>query len=228
MDRLTLARRLSRECGINQIGPSSTTNQTGEYLRVVTWIDDAYKSVQLVSSQWQFLRKEFSFSLTAAKVAYTPAEALLTDFSEWVSDDEGDSEDFRIYLTASDEQFMTYMPWEMFRVAYMVGTQRTMTGRPSVYTIKPDDALMFYPIPDAVYTCVGEYFMVPDVMELDKDIPIFPARFHEIILYRAMMYYGAYSQEPDKYAVGEREYKRLLRTLKKSQLPQMAWGNPLV
>ena len=227
MNRLELAQRLSRECGINQSGPSATTNQTGEYLRVINWVDDAYKSVQLVTSTWQFLRKEFSFALTATKATYTPAECGLTDFSEWVSDDEGDSEDFRIYLVAADERFMTYMPWEMFRVAYMLGTQRTMTGRPSVYTIRPDDSLMFYPIPDDVYTCVGEYYMVPDVMTANTDIPIFPERFHEIILHRAMMYYAAYSQEPDKYAVGEREYKRLLRGLKKSQLPQMGWGEPL-
>ena len=227
MNKLALTKRLSRDCGVNQAGPSTTLNQSGEYLRLVNWIDDAYKSIQILYSTWQFLREEFNFATVIGTASYTPAAVGLTDFAEWVSDDDQDSEDFRLYLTAPDEKYLVYMPWEMFRVAYMVGTQRTQTGRPSVYTIRPDDTVMFYPIPDQIYTCLGEYYKVPDVMTADTDEPIFPERFHEAILYRAMMSYGAYSQEPDKYSVGDREYRRIIRGLKKSQLPQMSWGEPL-
>ena len=227
MNKLELVIRLSRDCGINQIGPSSTTNQTGEYLRLVNWIDDAYKSIQIVHPTWQFLRKEFSFAMTAAKSSYTPTEAGLTDFAEWVADSDGDSEDFRVYLSASDEQFMSYVPWDEFRVSYMVGSQRAQTGRPSIYTIKPDDSIMFFPIPNDAFYCVGEYYTAPDIMLIDTDSPIFPERFHEAVLYRAMMFYGLYSQEPDKYSVGDREYRRIMRMLERSQLPQMEWGEPL-
>jgi hypothetical protein len=227
MNKLALTKRLSRDCGINQVGPASTTNQTGEYLRLVNWIDDAYKSIQIIHRTWQFLRKEFSFPMVVGTPTYTPTVAGLTDFAGWVADSDGDSEDFRIYLTASDEQYMVYMPWDDFRQTYYMGSQRTQTGRPHVYTIKPDDTLMFFPIPDQIYTCLGEYYMTPDEMTLDTDVPIFPVRFHEIVLYRAMMFYGAYSQEPDKYSVGAAEYKKILRGLELSQLPQMEWGEPL-
>jgi hypothetical protein len=121
---------------------------------------------------------------------------------------------------------MTFIPWDEYRQMYLIGSSRTTTGKPSVYTIKPDESILLYPIPNDVFTIVGEYFRTPDTMDIDADEPIFPERFHEAILYRAMMFYGMYSQEVDKYSAGEREYKRVMRGMR-TLLPQPTWGAPL-
>lgn len=227
MNKLELTKRLSREAGVNQSGPVTTINQVGDYKRLVDWIDTAYEDIQTAHATWQFLRKEFSFATVSGTATYTPAAAGLSDFAEWVSDDDGDSENFRIYLTAADEQFIDYIPWDLFREVYLFGTQRTQTGRPTVYTIKPDDTLMFFPIPNDVFTCLGEYFRIPFTMTLNDDEPVFPDRFHIAVMWQALKYYGAYSQESDKYMTGQIEYRKRLRALEKSQLPQIAWGEPL-
>ena len=219
MNRLELVKRLSREAGVNQSGPSSTLNQTGEYLRLVDWIDTAYDNVQTTHATWQFLRKEFTLSLTAGVAEYAPS--LIVDFAEWIDDD------LRVYQQASDEQIIEYVPWELFRLGYLIGTQRNQTGRPSIFTIKPDETIVFFPIPNNSFTCKGEYYQTPDVMTNDASEPIFPVRFHLAILWRALMLYGAYSQEPDKYSVGQSEYKVAMRGLEKSQLPHITWGEPL-
>ncbi len=227
MNKLALTQRLSRETGVNQVGPVTTIGQTGEYKRLVDWIDTAYEDIQTVHSTWQFLRSEFSFPMVVGTASYTPTAAGLTDFAEWVSDSDGDSEDFRIYFLAADEGYMTYLPWEEFRQIYMIGTARTQTGKPSVYTIKPDDTLLFHPIPDKIYTVLGEYYTEPDTMDADADVPIFPERYHLAVMWLALKHYGAYSQEADKYMIGQVEYRKKLRGLEKSQLNQMTWGEPL-
>ena len=227
MNRLQLTQRLSREANVNQTGPTSTLNQVGEYLRLVNWIDAAYEEIQVAHATWNFLRYEFSFALTIGVANYTATAAGLTSFSEWVADDEGESEDFRIYTTASDEQYMTYVPWDMFRVNYMVGTQRTQTGKPSIYTIKPDGSLLFFPIPDFAYTVLGEYYKAPQVMSADADVPIFDEKFHLTIMWKALMFYGAYASEADKYTFGNQQFKKLMRAMENRYLPQTSWGNPL-
>jgi len=227
MNKLALTQRLCRETGVNQVGPVTTINQVGDYKRLVDWIDTAYEDIQTIHATWQFLRKEFSFVTVAGTAAYSPSSLPPADFSEWVADDDGDSEDFRIYLNASDEGYMVYLPWDEFRQVYMIGNARTQEGRPTVYTIKPDDTLILHPIPNDVFTVTGEYYRTPDKMEVNDDEPIFPERFHLAVMWLALKHYGAYSQEPDKYMVGQVEFKKKLRGLEKSQLPQMAWGAPL-
>lgn len=220
MNRLDLVKRLSRESGVNQAGPSTTLNQTGEYLRLVDWVDTAYNNVQTTHSTWNFLRKNFTLPLSAGVSQY--ACSLISDFGEWIEDN------FTLYLNTSDEQFVEYIPWELFRVWYLIGTQRTQTGRPSIFSIMPDETLIFFPIPDDSYSVSGEYYRTPDKMTVDASSPIFPERFHLAVLWRALMLYGAYSQEPDKYSVGQNEYKVVIREMEKSQLPHISWGEPLV
>lgn len=222
MDKLALVRRLCSECGITDSGgPSTTLAQTGEYLRAVNWVDQANSDIQNTHSTYEFLRTEFSGSISGATNEYTAAALGITDFGTW------EKNDFRVYSAISDESIVCYVPWAEFRMHYMLGTARTQTGRPIVFTVKPDKKVRIFPVPDAAYTLVGEYFKAPIAMADDDDEPPFPEQFHMGVVWRAMMFYGSYSSEADKYAMGKDEYKKVIRGLERDQLPPITWAEPI-
>lgn len=221
MTFLELAKRLRQECGIPGSGPNSLSAQTGELKRVVDWISAAYIDIQSIHTTWDFLRKEFSFSCVNGTENYGVTKHGLTDLAEW------DVDTVRCYLTESDEQFLEFYPWEQFRDTWKIGTNRTRTGRPICFSVKPDNSLTFDCVPDAAYTISGEYYSTPVEMGTDAQSPIFPAQFHLAIVFRAMMYAGAYLAEPDKYSFGDSEFRRLIGRMEMSQLPPVLSGEPL-
>jgi len=191
-------------------------------LRVVEWIAAAYEDIQNTHATWGCLRDDFSFSTIDGTQAYTPAAVSITDHATWIE------EDIRIYSSVADESFLDYCMWEDFKIAYMRGTHRSQEGRPSIVSVKPsNNALTLWQLPDAVYTVLGEYYKVPDVLSGDSDSPLFPARFHMIIVWRALMFYGAYVAADEKYAHGQNEYRGLMMDLELDQLEEMVYGEPL-
>jgi len=214
---LELVQRLAQEAGIGS-GPTTVIAQTGEYLRCVNWVKTAYEEIQGVHPDWLFLRKDLTFSTTSLSI-------VITDLGAYKKDS------FRCYLTAtgvSDEQMLDYIPWDEFKEVYDIGSSRTQTGRPSIITARPNDnSLYIWPISDADYTVVGEYYSSPHAMTLDTSDPIFP-QHHMAIVWKALTYYGAYSSEPDKFAHGNDQYGKLLAKMELSQLPDIIWGDQYV
>jgi hypothetical protein len=219
--RLTLTQRLSREAGVNFIGPITTIGQTGKYGQLVEWIDTAYNDIQSLHPTWKFLRKEFSHAITSPTAVYTPADFGLTSFKEWVTTD------MRLYLLIGDEADITYYDWEDFRAWCGLGNNTTLTQRPYVFTVKPDDSLQFWPIPNDTYTCRGEYFRANHAFTADADVPLFHDDFSLAIMWRALMFYGTDMSEGDKFSRGSAEYLSLIRKLEKKYLPRVTWGRPL-
>jgi len=226
MTFLQVCQRLGQEAAIGNMGnPSDVVSQVGEEKRIVDWVATVYEDVQNLHLDWNFLRTSFSFAMTSGTGAYPTTS--VTNYASW---DQDGPDTFRTYLTASgisDEQVIQYVAWEDYRTAYLLASQRTTTGRPTIYTIKPDESLLLWPIPDDDYTLVGEYFILPDIMAVSGDIPIIPPRFHMVLVWGGLMFYGAYSAEPDKYAFGEDRYEKILRKLEIDQLPQLSFGESL-
>ena len=55
MNRLQLVQRLALECGVS--GDITTTiNQTGEALRLVTWVDQGWENLQTEHDDWDWMR----------------------------------------------------------------------------------------------------------------------------------------------------------------------------
>ena len=219
MNYLALCQRLRMEAGVSGTGPSAVTGQTGELGEIVTWVNAAYEDIQSLHTTWLFRQDDFSVSLISGTYTYTPASLSIDDLLEWKTDD------VRIYLDAADEAQITYTPWDDFRRAYMIGS--LPSGRPSVFSVKPNNSIVFWPTPDGAYTCVGEYVKQVDTLSGNTDTPIFPSDFHMLIVWRALKYYAGLLAAPEKYAHGEAEYQRLMRAMENSQLPKIGWGNPL-
>lgn len=225
MNFIALCQRARQEMGIAGTGPSTVLSPSGEMGRVVDWVNSAYQDIQNAHHDWQFLVTDFSLPVSSDDNEYSYSDASITNFGEWIP------ESFRIYLTAtgtSDEGFLSFVDWRDYRDVYQFGTRRTQTGRPNAITIKPDRTLMLNPVPDDAFTVVGEYYAEPYTLSDSTDTPVFDSKYHMAIVWRALMMFGVYSAEPDKYAHGEREYKKILRKMEFNELPKIRFGAPLV
>ena len=221
MNFLQLCQRLRQECGIAGSGPTTVISQTGELGRIVSWVLSAYEEIQNLHSTWRFLQTDFSFSTVASTQNYTKTTLSLTNLGSWKTDD------VRIYSAVTDETYLTYFPWNKFKELYLYGSQRTQTERPTIFSIKYDDSISLWAIPNDTYTVNGEYFKTAQTMTLDADEPLIPTAYQMAIVWKGLMLYAAYNSVPDAYSHGQQEYKSILRKLEFSQLDRMTWGNPL-
>ncbi|MBC8438989.1 MAG: hypothetical protein H8D87_04820 [Deltaproteobacteria bacterium] len=221
MNFLEICQRARSEAGIPGTGPSSVVAQTGQLLRVVQWVSEAYEEIQNLHPTWRFLQKSFDFSTIIGTATYTPTGVALSDFGKWKTND------FRVYLTESDETFLVFEPWETFRSYYNFGAFRSQTGRPIVITVKPDDSLMTYPISEQVYTIDGQYYRSAHIMTANADEPLFATQFHMAIVWKALMLYSGDLGAADLYAHAQLEYKKLSNKMRFKYLPKVTFGRPL-
>ena len=136
----------------------------------------------------------------------------------------------RIYSTSvgvSNEMMMPCIGYDQFRDLWQYGAMRTTQTRPTVFAIDPQYNLLLGALPDAVYTVNGEYFQAPSTLSADSDVPVMPARWHNLIVYRAMQHYGMYEAAPEVLQRGQIEFSKMLSRLQAQQLPVMTFGASL-
>ena len=229
MNHLQLVQRLHSESGSQGTTPANVTGQTGRNARLVNWIGTAYGDIQRLHESWLFRVDEFSFPTISGTQNYTPAGVGIDDLANWKYDpDPNNLSGIRLYSSEVDEQDLIYLPWDDFRATYKFGSFRSQSTRPTIFSIKPDMSMDLWAIPDAVFTVNGEYIKTVDALSGNTDTPIIPADHHLIIVWKALMYYGAFEGAPEVYAHGAKEYGDMLVKLEINQLPKMVWGSPLV
>lgn len=237
MTFLQLCQRVCLECAIGDADgsePTGVTNQIGELARVVAWVQTAWEEIQTASESWRWMRSRFSVNTVADIDTYAPDDctdsrlsAPINRFSSWRVNDPRNPP--RAYLTSGGvggQYFLGYLSWDDFCATYRIGT--LTTGMPVHITMDPQNNLVLGPIPDGVYTIVGEYQMAPQPLAADADEPEMPAQFHMLIVYDAMSKYAGYevAQEVEARAV---KYGGPLRyRLERNQLPAFRTGRPLV
>lgn len=176
------------------------------------------------------MRQDFSFQLAQGTGDYTPTGnaptgAALSDFKKWWTDT------LRVYRTSigvGDEQWLVNWPYSVFRDTYRYNLQSTLQGRPVVFAVRPrDNALMFGAIPDATYTCVGEYQIAPVALTADTDTPAIDTDLHEVIVYKAMLSYGIEQAAGEVIARATAKYNELLGRMRDKYLPEVRLSAPL-
>lgn len=224
---LELVNRARRECGVTGPALSTLSNLSGESLRIAEWVAESWNDLQTMHTGWLFMNRKFSFTTTANKQTYTPAECGVNDLSHWFL------RTFRCYVTAqgrSSEQFLIYNDRLLFRDVYQFGPALTNYQRPTIFTVEEDGLnLSFGAIPDSnAYTILGEYYAKPSEMLVAADEPgDLPWEYRMILVYDAMKRYGAYESAPEVFDRGRDGYDLKLSELERTHLPIITLGEPL-
>lgn len=232
LDLVNLARS---EAGIDSSDLS--TLQSGlnaESARFKSWVAREWLRLQAEHDDWDFLRTTFAFTTTASQFAYTPKEAGATTdgtsagtsiLSRWKEDS------FRVSTFGSnyaDEAILIPIGYDRFRNLYQFGNNRVGSGKPVNFAVRPSDrALCFGLMPSGQYDINGEFWRTPQELSADDDEPLMPAKFHDLVAFRALRAYGIYMAAPEVIGRADESIGRLYAALAGEQLPQFGMGPPL-
>jgi len=235
---LQLCQKVASESGtVNGTFPSTVVGQTLRLGKIVRWTNDAWRQIQNASATWRWMQSEFSgptvagtqrYAYNAAGFVDSIAAAAISRHAAWLYSDRGCDSGISLYdpaIGVSDEGPLHFEDWDDFYKKRLRGTQNT--GKPSVFTIAPDNKLVFSYTPDAVYTVRGRYRK--DVQELtaDADVPECPARFHDVIVDVALMMLGTHDEAPAQIPLWQMRRSFNFCNLERDQLPRMTLAGPL-
>jgi len=223
MTYLQLCQQLREKAGISGTGPTAVTGQSGEMLRLVNWINQAWEEIQLSRTNWLWMRGDFSFQTVANDYDYTPAQAgITTRFSQW---DVDTIKSFRTSIGVSNEYELNEQTYSRYRSLYLTGPQPA--GTPIIFSIAPDRKLLIGPKPDGIFTVSGQYWKSPQALVNDGDTPEMPAEFHMLIVWRALEMYGWYESAAEIIALAEKKIRFYMNRLEMNQLPDVTLPDPL-
>ena len=222
MTLLELCQSLRQEVGGAGTGPTTTVGQTGESKRIVDWIIDADQDIQRERPSWNFMRSSFTVQTVSGTAAYSATDCGITAFRDWVQSR------FKSYLTSGGVagEIMLYpMIYEQWYQQYNRGTP--VTGMPFAFTILANRSFSLAPIPDGIYTIRGEYQKAVTALSGDSSTPIYPAEYHMLAVYAAMMFYGRFTGSTEVYQDGANRYAKMMAQMELTQLPRIRMGGPM-
>ena len=228
MNFLQLCQTVREKCGAAGTGPSTVVAQSGESLRIVNWVNEAWLDVQN-RHNWDFMRADFSFDTVAGRQDYKPADSspgpALADHKIWWP------KTFRCYLKSAGVATIQYLPdeeYQWFRDVYQFNP--LAQGRPTCWAPrKADRAILLGLIPDDVYTITGQYQKVGAKMTVaDASTPTgLPEELMYLIVFRAMQKYATYEAAMEVMAEATKEFKVLLGQAGAYLLPDVLASEPL-
>lgn len=225
MNFLQLVNRLKRKSAVPGAQLTSLSNQVEEINKLIDSINEAWVDIQLMREDWLWMRGTASCVTTAGKATYAPAaDFLLTDHANWAP------RTFRNYVTAvgpTSEIRTDPIDYDQWRNTYQFGANRSVQTRPIEITVTPNLSIGVGPFPAAGYTITGDYYRVPSELVALTDTPGLPSQYHMMIVYRAMMFFGASEAATEVYSEGKDEFARLSRALVLNQIDGFEIGGAL-
>ncbi|GEK48434.1 hypothetical protein HPA02_27170 [Bisbaumannia pacifica] len=207
MTFLELCQRLRQEVGAAGNGPASIGGQSGEYARLIGWVREAWREIQVERRRWRFAWAQGSVAVEPAFDQYPLPE----DFEDW------DEPTLRL-----GDKSLHALSWGEFRDRF-----RDPKGSVQYVSIAPDSTLRLNAFPESSSEITFEYWRSPQVLEEGGDVPRLPERYHMAIVYRAMLQYGLYENAPEVVQQARMNYRGVISTMEVTQLPEMSFGGPL-
>lgn len=213
------------ESNFTGVAPVSVLNQVGRKADVVKWVLQAFEEIQTARQDWKWDWAQGSFPLVATVDTYDPVAdfGIVGGIRQFIRSPNA----AYAYPTANgvnSRAFLRFLPWESFRggnVPPVNGTQ------PVVFTMRPDGDVQYYPTPSIANTAVHEYYLNPQVLEVDADVPRMPDYGHMAIVWKAVMIGCGKTQNFARFDTAEENYNAIFDRLVRRETPQMTMGDPL-
>lgn len=218
---------------------STVVNQSNENLSYVTWVNQAWLDIQNLRRDWKWMRSSnllgegMSFATVAGTFVYPLGSGggtcgvPVASFGDWYK------YTFRCYTTtqgqSGDEMLISWLPYDDWRDAYMVGSQRDVQTRSVVMSIAPTMAVCLGPPPNGLYTVTGDYQRRPALMAIsDTAEPTgLDSQYQMLIVYTALIKYGYTRVAQEVIDRATIEARTIRRQLERLQLPEMSMGGPI-
>jgi len=212
MTFLDLCKATRRECGIQGEGlPVSVVTQTGLIGRIVEWVRDADMHVQSAHPDWNFLWRIFTADTTEGSADITKPD----DYGMW------DRTAFAVDRGTVNGRGLTLFEHEDWRKNNSI----KQNSSPTSICILPNGNLKFMNPVNGTYEVYGEYWRSPLYLTDNAQVPLYPERFHRIIIAKAKMWFFEDIESTTQYQQAELEFKEVMSRLESFALPVQQPGN---
>jgi hypothetical protein len=236
MTFLELCNKLKSDTGTPGTALSGVTGNGTELQRMIDWVVEAYRDICTKHDDWRFLRSSFTVNTVSGTQAYAPTSctdtrisaaighATVGAFRAWIPSS------FQIYLTSAgigtEQRLPGPMDYDRFRDVYMLGS--VPNQMPVVWTIRhDDDAILFGPTPDAIYTVTGDYRRQAPDLSAAGDSPVFDVAYHMAIVHLARRKHAEYWENGGMYDGASRAYNEIMARMTRKERPPITTGRSL-
>lgn len=123
----------------------------------------------------------------------------------------------------SDNKPIQFIPWPQWLAAYE--GDPVSRGRPLYFTETPDGKIDFWPRLDEEYVLSFQYTSEPQELSAHGDTPTdLPSNYHDLIVWRAVMYWADFQERPSQFTRAERRYESIKNRMNKNQKPSFSFG----
>jgi hypothetical protein len=218
---LQLCQTVRQECGVAGDGPTSVVNQVGVLKKIVDRTSRAWVDIQTSRPYWKFLRNQFTFQTEVGVREYSVVDDLgLTTCDKF------DRTNTYLYLNSTDDETeLVWRAYGVFRSRY----RTYQTARPVVITESPGRKLAFNSIPDAIYTVTLDYWMTPEKLSQNADVPSIPEHFQDAIVWRAVKMFAGNEGATELFQYANSMYNPIFGQLVVDQgdLPTAVAAHPI-
>jgi len=114
--------------------------------------------------------------------------------------------------TPPGERALSYVPWGVFQSRYDYAS--AIPNRPRIITEDNMGRWRFYPPVDKPYTIEFNYIRGSQKLENANDVPRgMPDEYVDMIMWKALTYYGEYDEQPAVASRANKNYKNILLTI---------------
>ena len=215
MTFLELCKKVRQSCGVQGSGPGSVVDQVGILKQIVDWTADADMDVQSAHPDWNFLWDSYSVTTTTA-LGFT-SDTTLGSAALSVPDDLGiwDRESFGIARGTATGRSINLISYEEWRSNFSLKSN----AEPYSLCIAPNGKLFLSAPANDSYSITADYWKTPTRLAANSDEPVYPARFQQIIVAKAKMYYFEYVESVTQWEQAKLDYEKYLNKLEGFALP---------
>ena len=204
MNFLTICKRVNDIAGFQGVVTSVTP--TGYQAVLVQAVKDAYEDIQRFRTEWDFMHKKKSVNVSNATNYYSLADL-------WGAE----TPDLAVWRHVNyDYERLTEYSYEAYE---LVDQEDYEGGEPRFYSIDPATNGLYVSKLDQLYTLEIYYTSTFDELTTATQIPAIPERFHQAIVYGAVMKLATYVGNPTLFDTYARQYAEAMGQLMREQNP---------
>lgn len=209
---LQICQKVRQECGIaGESTPSTVLAQTGVLKKLVDRTARAWVDIQAGKPCWRFLRNQLTdFALTIGTSSYSVRTALGLS-----SVDKFDQKACFIYeVSTQDQTRLEWITYDSWRNRYPT----IEDGRPTEVALGRDGTIVFNRSPDKAYVINFDYYMTPELLAANADVPSLPEQYHDVIVWKSVMMFCGAETASDLYSYAKSMYSSIYHQLCMDQL----------
>ena len=209
-DFLGLTNDICRRLNETELTTTNFSTATGVYSQIKDSVNSAIRDINQSHFSWPWNHNYDEITLSAGNMRYPlPTNAKYIDFDTvrlQRTTTPNVANAIRLTQLSYDEYVQKYIDEE-----YKAASEG---GEPRYVVRSQDNDIIFVPTPDAAYEIKYEYFMYPNDLTNNTDVPTVPFRYRHVIIDGGMYYAYMFRDNMESASVSYRKFEEGMKRMR--------------